>query len=284
MFVDTKPPGTHPTKDKTLDEIVDVLTKHYEPKTLVIAERFQFHRRNQAVGESVAEYVAGLRLLTRHCEFGAYLDDALRDRFVCGLRSETIQKKLLTETDLTFQRAVEIAHTMETAAENARKLQSPSRAAELMPHSRNIGKVSSNGQGEATKSNCYRCGKSAHKAAQCPFRTAKCHNCGKTGHLRRVCRQPKLPKHPGAQRSQNRQKVQLVEEDVNSEILVLYHDKASSDKPLEVDLQLEGKPLQMEVDTGAAVSLVSEETYRSLFPTVQLQSSRRSCVPTQGSP
>ena len=131
-------------KDKTLDEIVDVLTKHYEPKTLVIAERFQFHRRNQAVGESVAEYVAGLRLLTRHCEFGAYLDDALRDRFVCGLRSEMIQKKLLTETDLTFQRSVEIAHTTETAAENARKLQSPSRAAEPMPHSRNIGKVSYN--------------------------------------------------------------------------------------------------------------------------------------------
>ena len=65
--------------------------------------------------------------------------------------------------------------------------------------------------------------------------------------------------------------MQLVEEDINSEILVLYHDKASSDKPLEVDLQLEGKPLRMEVDTGAAVSLVSEETYRSLFPTVQLQ-------------
>ena len=134
----------------------------------------------------------------------------------------------------------------------------PSRAAELMPHSRNNGKVSSNGQGEATNSNWYRCGKSSHKAAQCPFQTAKCHNCGKTGHLRRVCRQPKPPKHPGAQGSQNRQKVQLVEE-VNSEILVLYHDKASSDKPLEVDLQLEGKPLQMEVDTGAAVSLVSEE-------------------------
>ena len=136
-------------KDKTLDEIVDVLTKNYEPKTLVIAEHFQFHRRNQAVGESVAEYTAGLRRLTRHCEFGAYLDDALRDRFVCRLWNETIQKKLLTETDLTFQRAVEIAHTMETAAENARKLQSPSRAAELMPHLRNIGKVSSNGQGKS---------------------------------------------------------------------------------------------------------------------------------------
>ena len=65
---------------------------------------------------------------------------------------------------------------------------------------------------------------------------------------------------------------------------MLYHDKASSDKPLEVDLQLEGKPLRMEVDTGAAVSLVSEETYRSLFPTVQLQSSTTKLCTYSGEP
>ena len=85
---------------------MDVLKKHYEPKTLVIAEHFQFHRRNQAVGESVAEYIAGLRRLTRHCEFGAYLDDAFRDRFVCGLRSETIQKNIerrLSGTNLSSE-------------------------------------------------------------------------------------------------------------------------------------------------------------------------------------
>ena len=75
-----------------------------------------------------------------------------------------------------------------------------------------------------------------------------------------------------------------MEEDVISEILVLYHDKLSSDKPLEVDLQLEGKPLRMEVDTGAAVSLVSEETYRSLFPTVPLQSSMTKLRTYSGEP
>ena len=67
----------------------------------------------------MAECVAELRKLTKQCEFGAQLDDALRDRFVCSLRSEAIQKNLLTETDLTFQRATDIAHTMETVTENA---------------------------------------------------------------------------------------------------------------------------------------------------------------------
>jgi len=272
-------------KDKSFDEIVDTLKKHFEPKVLVIAERFKFHSRGQAVGESVAQYVAELRRLATHCNFDAYLDEALRDRFVCGLRSEATQKKLLTETDLTFQKAVDIAHTMETAADNARKLQSPSRATEPMTHLKDIRRVSSNGQGEASNSNCYRCGKSTHKPAQCPFRTAKCHNCGKMGHLRRVCRQPKRsPKQQGAQASHSRQQVKLVQEDTTDEILILYQDKASCDRPLEVDLTLEGKPLRMEVDTGAAVSLVSEKTYRSLFPKAPLQPSTTKLRTYSGEP
>ena len=51
----------------------------------------------------VLQYVAELRWLTKHGEFGTYLDDALRDCFVYSLRSKTIQKALLMETDLTFQ-------------------------------------------------------------------------------------------------------------------------------------------------------------------------------------
>ena len=34
-------------------ELVDVFKQHYEPQPLVIAERFHFHRRNQATGESI---------------------------------------------------------------------------------------------------------------------------------------------------------------------------------------------------------------------------------------
>ena len=111
-------------KDKTFDEITAVLLKHFEPKPLVISERFHFNRRQQGANESVADYVAELRRLTAHCEFGTFLDDALRDRFVCGLRSEATQKKLLVEASLTFSRAVEIAQSMESAASKTKLLQS----------------------------------------------------------------------------------------------------------------------------------------------------------------
>ena len=52
---------------------------------------------------------------------------------------------------------------------------------------------------------------------------------------------------------------------------VLHTLRAQTSQPLEVDLMLDGKPLCMEVDTGAAVSLVSEKTYWSLFPECCLQ-------------
>ena len=112
-------------KELEFDEIVTILMQHFEPKPLVIAERYHFHCRQQAPGELVGEFVVELRHLSTHCKFGGYLDEALRDRFVCGLRNESIVKKLLTEVDLTFKRAVEVAQGMEAAAENARKLQSP---------------------------------------------------------------------------------------------------------------------------------------------------------------
>jgi hypothetical protein len=63
--------------------------------------------------------VADLRRLSIKCEFGEFLDQA---RFVCGVRSEAIQKKLLVEADLSIKRAQEIAQGMELADKNSKDL------------------------------------------------------------------------------------------------------------------------------------------------------------------
>ena len=46
------------SKDKTYDELVELLKKHFDPEPIVIAERFHFYQRNQKAGESIAEYLA----------------------------------------------------------------------------------------------------------------------------------------------------------------------------------------------------------------------------------
>ena len=59
-------------KDKSFETITGVLKVHFEPKPLIIAQMFHFHRRDQAQGEPVAEY---LRRLASKCNFRAYLDE-----------------------------------------------------------------------------------------------------------------------------------------------------------------------------------------------------------------
>ena len=42
-------------------------------------------------------FIIELKYLSNTCEFGKFLDEAVRDRFVCGLYDDDIQKRLLSE-------------------------------------------------------------------------------------------------------------------------------------------------------------------------------------------
>ena len=111
-------------KDKDLTQLMNVLQAHLKPKPLTIAEWYKFHKRAQKEEETVAEFVLTLKGLAKHCNFGDFLNDALRDHLVCGLNKESIQRRLLAEADLTFQKACEIAQAMEMVAKDASTLNS----------------------------------------------------------------------------------------------------------------------------------------------------------------
>ena len=95
--------------DKTFTQLVDALKAHLNPTPIVIAERFKLYNRVQLPGESLNMYLAELRKMTEYCNFGDFLNDALRDKFVCGMDSSSIRKRLLTEKDLTLEKAVSLA-------------------------------------------------------------------------------------------------------------------------------------------------------------------------------
>ena len=85
--------------DLSLADLTAKLKAHFEPKHIVIAERFQFYKRGQNHGESVAEYLAELRRLAARCAFGNYLEEALRDRLVCGCAASPCPYCACTEKD-----------------------------------------------------------------------------------------------------------------------------------------------------------------------------------------
>ena len=47
----------------------------------------------------------------------------LRDRLVCGINDNRLQRRLLAEANLTFKKAYEIAQAMEAAERSAKELQ-----------------------------------------------------------------------------------------------------------------------------------------------------------------
>lgn len=154
--------------DGSFKDIVALLQEHYAPKPLTIAERFRFHKRKQLEGESIAQFVAVLKRLSEHCEFGTVLNDTIRDRFVCGLCSKTIQKRLLCESNLTLEQAIEISVSMEMAAKEAQELSVSSQVHKVYSE-----KMRPDGKA------CYRCGKSGHLAQKCWFKDKDCRNCVK---------------------------------------------------------------------------------------------------------
>ena len=135
--------------------------------------------------------MAELRCLATHCSFGAdFLDQALRDRFVCGLANEAIQKKLLLEADLDLAKAVKIALSLEGADKSSRAMHGA-----LVPALITSTEAEAHRDKDAvhtmrkdTKKPCYRCGRSGHSSVKCRFKEATCHSCGKVGHIAPACR------------------------------------------------------------------------------------------------
>ena len=253
--------------DKTFAELVALVKEHQQPTPSFIVQRYHFNTRVQRPGESISEFVAQLRKISEHCRYGDSLDDMLRDRLVCGCLDKRLQCKLLADPELTFAKALATAKAMATAERSAKDLHGESTGqVHLMrrrpARNRRSGPPKAQPQVSST---CSRCG-AAHSADSCKYKSATCHYCKKPGHLAKVCRKKAkdLQSAPSGPRTHQLDASDTVEE------YSLYYSSSGKPQPLLVSLRLNNVDVSMEVDTGAALSVISEQTYRELWPNPEL--------------
>lgn len=98
------------------------MKSHYNLTTSPIVKRFKFNSRCQGESKSVATYVAELRKIVEHSQFGCVLNDMLRDRLLYGIRHKGIQRKLVAEQSLTFDKAITTALAAEAANKDSLRL------------------------------------------------------------------------------------------------------------------------------------------------------------------
>ncbi len=270
---------------KTYQELVETLKQHYSPKPLIIAERYRFWKRDQESGESVPTYIVILRKLASTCDFGVFLNDALRDRIVCGIRNDVCRRRLLCEDRLTLKRAVDMAQAMELAEKNSMELSchgnKGSNASvsvnKLFTHKKGGDKSSKPSVSGKQEETCFRCG-GKHSAKTCRYKKFKCHNCLKVGHLAKKCRSAK---------TESTHLVGDQEDQAELEEFELYGVYATASPGANGYMQtllVEGKPLKMEIDTGAVVSVASEKFYEGFLQHLSLQPSSRKLKSYSGDP
>ena len=227
----------------------------------------------------MSTYVAELRSLIEFCGFpaGEASDKMLRDRLVCGINNPGIQRRLLSEDNLDFKKAYDLALAMEAAAKNSRTLQQASNSPSIETPVEDVRKIrkqftsskhpQSRTQTATTSAGTYmRCGARNHPAARCKYRTAKCYNCSKVGHIASVCRS-----RPPVYREDRSKDVKSLGSSIVTPGLSLKDNTYSlfslpstdhTRHPITLNVKLDGIPHFMELDTGASVSLISQSGAR----------------------
>ena len=239
----------------------------------------------QTADETISEFVADLRRLSIKCEFKEFLDQALRDRFVCGVRSEAIQKRLITEADLTIKRAQEIAQGMEA---DARDLQgatnTQARVSDVVHSVTPEGSPSGTSSGRPPR--CRRCGRRMRKV-RASWRMPSATSVGRKAISHPFADPPSghFPRQSGARsyRGRGGGATQWVDTDCDDTALPLFV-RDIPQPPIVVTMKLSGTPVDFELDTGAAVTVMGEATFNRIYS--QTNNSRGhpfDCEPTLGS-
>ncbi|XP_065204153.1 uncharacterized protein K02A2.6-like [Planococcus citri] len=209
------------------------------------------------------------------------LNTMLRDVFVTGLRSRSILDRILEEDDIPLEKTLDIARAMEVANggtsqilhnEKVDKLNKLSYANKKNrrakakdqgndPPKSNTSASSVKQLGKTFESGrrCFKCARTNHLSPQCKARNLNCTYCSKQGHVEEVCRKKASDKS----QSSGIHQFKATDEDEIYPIKVLSFDSAEC-PPMIVTVHLNGKPVKMELDSGARASVISKNNFNQI--------------------
>ncbi|XP_031328049.1 uncharacterized protein K02A2.6-like [Photinus pyralis] len=267
--------------DTSFDRLIDLLSTHFNPKQSEIVQRFLFNKRNQKEGETVSAWVAELRKIGGLCNYGVELERQIRDRIVCGARNEALQRRLLSEPNLTFQMAFDTATATENAASQVVELRK-------VPGQSEINKTEVHK--ESTPMKCWRC-TANHDPTACRWKDADCRFCSKKGHIERACLSRrnrgngnKANEGKRVSAAQNSSRGRSNERDhktgqhqVKSEpptnsddgeddyYYFGLHNVGRGEAPYRVLLSVNDRQCEFEIDSGASFTVMAQSCFERLF-------------------
>lgn len=97
----------------SMEDVLIAFKNYYSPQKNIVFQRYQFWSHTMLSGITVDRFVTELRQRSKDCEFGRSEDDMLRDKLVFSINDTRLKERLLRETGLTLQRAVDMCRSTE---------------------------------------------------------------------------------------------------------------------------------------------------------------------------
>lgn len=252
---------------KKYDAVLKKFDEFFAVRRNVIFERARFNQRSQLQGESVEHFITTLYTLAEGCNYGDLKDEMIRDRIVVGIRDKALSERMQLDPKLTVDTAKQLARQREAVHEQQAFLRTPPKqelAVEAVG-SNSAARTTSkpNSTSEATK--CKRCGRGPHPRQSCPAKDAVCHKCRKKGHYSAHClsRVPKTSQTASVY-------------DTSYLTAVTTQD---TDTAWNATISLNGEDIRFKLDTGAEVTVISEDALNTLTTNELQSSTKRLCGP-----
>ena len=218
--------------ETTYDNAMTKLKGYFQKPVNIIYARHLLRSRKQLPDETLDQYLQQLKALSKDCTFAqvtaaVHADEAIRDTYIAGLKSNYIRTRLLESADLDLNNAHETARALEIAQKNAETF-SPSgpsycasvdvtrdpykkppqahpypyrpptdaqnpvtnpTAAATKFNRYNRGRTTPNSSRppQSSSTSCYYCGYDYHPRFKCPARDSICGKCNRKGHYMKVC-------------------------------------------------------------------------------------------------
>lgn len=180
---------TFPNNDgEDINKIKDKFKQYFVPKLNVTYERYKFNKLTQLENEPFDEFLTKIRSQSSLCKFDIIHDSILCDKIVIGVKCEKLRERLLSETDLVLDKAIQMCKAAELASLND--------MAQAIDNSNvnAVGKAKWKSKPKQMKSednstdtfDCTRCG-TVHGKRCCPAYNKRCKRCNKRGHFAEKC-------------------------------------------------------------------------------------------------
>lgn len=260
-----------------LKPVLDKFEQYCNPRKNVIFERHVFNTRCQGASETIDSYVTDLRMKARSCEYGDLKDSLIRDRIVCGLKSDAVRSRLLRDSDLTLEKAIETCRAAESTETQMKIMtEGPSTTESVNAiqkknkekHKFKTKPVSQKEDYVTKVRNCKKCGRS-HEARKCPAFGKECHKCHKSNHFAKMCRGHTIQKRPpkihgiNASDTESEYEINCVENNKNK------------DKDWNTTFSIGNKHIKLKLDTGAQVNVMPLHLYKKLSRHPMMKSKAR---------